>query len=303
MRFIHSSVKMRFIHSSVKILERIIASQLVAYFDAYDLLPAHQSGFRRNHSTETLLVCLLSDLHSAMDAGHVSLLALFDISSAFDSVDHSILLQHLSTSFGLTDKPLEWLRSFLSERINCVTFGSSRSAWVHAPFGVPQGSVLGPLLYIIYTADIGALLSSHGLLHQLYADDVQAHTHCPPDCAVTMVRQLCLAMDSLSGCLASNRLLLNPTKTQFIWLGNRRRLANIDRCLVAETFPHLVFCDNVRDLGIILDQELNFLAHVHQLTRRCYHRRRPGVNFGGGTGKKFRRPRFLNDVFRKKIPI
>ena len=66
--------------------------------------------------------------HSAMDAGHVSLLALFDVSSAFDSVDHSILLQRLSTSFGLSDKPLEWLRSFLSERTNCVTFGSSRSA-------------------------------------------------------------------------------------------------------------------------------------------------------------------------------
>ena len=85
-----------------------------------------------------------------------------NVSSAFDSVDHSILLQRLSTSFGLTDKPLEWLCSFLSERTNCVTFGSSRSAWVLAPFGVPQGSVLGPLLYIIYTADIGALLSSHG---------------------------------------------------------------------------------------------------------------------------------------------
>src|SRR6218665_1068106 len=251
-----------------KILERIIASQLVAYFDAYDLLPAHQSGFRRNHSTETLLVGLLSDLHSAMDAGHVSLLALFDVSSAFDSVDHSIHLHRLSTSFGLTDKPLEWLRSFLSERTNCVTFGSSRSAWVHATFGVPQGSVLGPLLYIIYTADIGALLSSHGLLHQLYADDVQAYTHCPPDCAVTMVRQLSIAMDSLSGCVVSNRLLLNPTETQFIWLGSRRRLANVDRCLVAETFPHLVFCDTVRDLGI------NFSVHINQLTRSCYYQLR-----------------------------
>ena len=72
---------------------------------------------------------------------------------------------------------------------------------------------------------------------------------------------------SLSGCLASNRLLLNPTKTQFIWLGCHRRLTNVDRCLVAETFPHLVFCDTVRDL----DQELNFSVHINQLTRSCYY--------------------------------
>src|SRR6218665_3188124 len=258
-----------------KILECIIARQLVAYFDADDLLPAHQYGFRRNHSTETLLVRLVSDLHSAMDAGHVSLLALFDVSSAFDSVDHSILLQRLSTSFGLTDKPLEWLRSFLSERTNCVTFGSSRSAWVHAPFDFLHHSVID--CFCIY--NVQCLYSryrdasfSHGLLHQLYADNAQAYTHYPPDCAVTTVSQLCLAVDALSGCQASNRLLLNPTKTQFIWLGSRRRLANVefDRCLVDEAFPELVFCDTVRDLGIILDQELNFSAQINQLTRSCY---------------------------------
>src|SRR6218665_1037656 len=99
-------------------------------------------------------------------------------------------------------------------------------------------------------------------------------THCPPDCAVAMVRQLCLAMDSLSGCLASNRILLNPTKTQFIWVGSRRRLANVDRCLVTETFLRLVFCDTVRDLGIILDQELNFSAQINQFTRICYYQLR-----------------------------
>src|SRR6218665_394588 len=86
--------------------------------------------------------------------------------------------------------------------------------------------------------------------------------------------QLCLAMNSLSGCLASNRLLLNPTKTQFICLGSRRRLANVDRCLVTETFPHLVFCDNVRDLGFILDQELSFSSHINQLIRSCYYQLR-----------------------------
>ena len=88
---------------------------------------------------ETLLLRLLSDFYCAMDHGQVTLIALFDYHSAFDSVDHSILLQRLSTSFGLVDQPLEWLRSFLSERTNCAVVGSSRSLWVPASFSVPQG--------------------------------------------------------------------------------------------------------------------------------------------------------------------
>ena len=124
-----------------KILQRIIANQLLAYLDGNGLLPSYQSGFRKNHSTETLILRLFSYLYGAMDTGLISLLALFDVSSAFDCVDHDILLQRLSTSFGLMDQPLAWLRSFLSERTNSVLFGTSRSVWVPAPFGVPQGSV------------------------------------------------------------------------------------------------------------------------------------------------------------------
>ena len=103
-----------------------------------ELIPSQQSGFRRNHSTETLLLRLLSDFYSAIDRGQVTLLALFDVSSAFDSVDHSILLQRLSTSFGLVDQPLEWLRSFLTDHSNCVVLGSSRSLWVPALLGCPR---------------------------------------------------------------------------------------------------------------------------------------------------------------------
>src|SRR6218665_2900308 len=97
------------------------------------MFPSNQSGFRRNHSTETLLLRLLSDFYSAMDRSHVTLLALFDVSSAFDSVDHSILIQRLATSFGLVDQPLAWLKSFLADRSNCVVLGQSRSSWACAP--------------------------------------------------------------------------------------------------------------------------------------------------------------------------
>ena len=104
-----------------------------------------------------------------MDRGHVTLLALFDVSSAFDSVDHSsILIQRLTTSFGLVGQPLAWLKSFLSDRSSCVVIGLSRSSWVPAPFGVP-------LHYLLYTADIGPLLTQLGLLHHLFADDVQVY--------------------------------------------------------------------------------------------------------------------------------
>lgn len=124
------------------------------------------------------------------------------------------------------------------------------------------------------TAGIGALLESYGLLHQLYADDVQAYTHCTSDQAVAAVAQMCLAMDALSAWLASNRLLLNASKTQFIWLGGGRRLAGVDRSSVAIAFPHICFQDSVRDLGVILDQELSFSLHINQLTRSCYYQLR-----------------------------
>src|SRR6218665_416904 len=124
---------------------RIIANQLLVYLDVNGLLPPLQSGFRRNHSTETLLVRLLSDFYGAMDCGQITLLALFDVSAAADLVDHSILLNRLSVSFGLIGKPLEFLRSFLTDRTHCAVVGSSRSSWVPALFGVPQRSVLGPL--------------------------------------------------------------------------------------------------------------------------------------------------------------
>src|SRR5688572_12161830 len=90
-----------------KISERIVANQLTAYLDMHGLLHPLHSGFRRNHSTETLLVCLLSDFYGAMECGQITLLALFDVSSTFDSVDHSILTHRLSVSFGLTGRPLE----------------------------------------------------------------------------------------------------------------------------------------------------------------------------------------------------
>src|SRR6218665_1594054 len=163
-----------------KTLERLVSLQLLPYLEQSGLIPSMQSGFRAHHSTETALLSLLSDIYTAMDKSHVTLLALFDASSAFDVLDHAILLQRLETCFGLSGSPLNWFRSYLSDRSQMVILGDTRSSWVPVQFGVPQGSVLGPLLYILLTADISHLFAKYSASVHLYADDVQAYVHGPP---------------------------------------------------------------------------------------------------------------------------
>jgi hypothetical protein len=116
---------------------------MLRYLDKDNLLPTFQSGFRKGHSTETLLVRLLS---GAIDRSQVILLALFAVSTAFDTVDHDIILRRLSTSFGLSGNFLDWNVSYLHHRSFSAVYVPTRTPCVPVPFGLPQESVLGPLL-------------------------------------------------------------------------------------------------------------------------------------------------------------
>ena len=111
---------------------------------------------------------MLADIYSAIDKAQVTLLALFDVSAAFDMVDHDILLQRLESSYGLNGVPLLWFQSYLSGRTQMVIAGNSRSNWVPVLLGVPEGSVLGPLLFILYTADITSLFTNYSATGHLF---------------------------------------------------------------------------------------------------------------------------------------
>jgi len=135
-----------------KTLERLVSRQLESHLSFCDLLPRHQSAYRKGHSTETALVKVCSDLITSMDNGCHDLLALLDLSSAFDTVDREILIERLSRSYAVRGEVLEWIRNYVTRRSFkfIVRYNGSESMKRSLLYGVPQGSVLGPLLFILY---------------------------------------------------------------------------------------------------------------------------------------------------------
>jgi len=147
------------------------------YLTSYDFLPTLQSGFQSGHSTES---AVLSAIMEAVDIGDVGILAQLDLLAAFDTVDHDILLSRLQQTFGVDGAAHWWFRSYLHGRTQYVRRGNDWSSTTRLLCGLPQGSVLGPVLFILYIVDLIPLIERHNLLPHLYADDTQVSGSCHP---------------------------------------------------------------------------------------------------------------------------
>jgi hypothetical protein len=164
-----------------KVLEKVVAKRLDDHITKYSLHDTLQSAYRQGHSTETALLKIQNDVAQALDGKSMVVLVMLDLSAAFDVIDHPILLERLQYSFGVTSDALGWIQSYLSDRRQRVTAGTGCSQDQLMECGVPQGSVLGPKAYSMYTKPVGHIIRRHGLAYHCYADDTQIYFTIKPN--------------------------------------------------------------------------------------------------------------------------
>uniref|UniRef100_A0A670ISM5 Reverse transcriptase domain-containing protein n=1 Tax=Podarcis muralis TaxID=64176 RepID=A0A670ISM5_PODMU len=204
-----------------KVIEWVVAEQFQARLEDADHLDPFQSGFRPHHGTETALVALVDDLRQARDKGESCFLVLLDLSAAFDTIDHNILLDRLE-GLGAGGTVIQWFRSFLLGRVQKVVVGDECSDPWALTCGVPQGSVLSPMLFNIYMKPLGEIIRGFGLGVHQYADDTQLYLSFKSE-PVKAVKVLCECLEAVGGWMVANGLKLNPDKTEVLFLGNRGR--------------------------------------------------------------------------------
>ena len=206
-----------------KNLERVVAVQLQTHLDEAGLMTAFQSAYRKHHSTESALLNIQNVILLNMAKGSVTALTLLDLSAAFDTIYHTILLDRLNVYYGLSELALGWFKSYLSGRTHSVRVGSTLSHPAALHYGVPQGSVLGPILFSLYTNPIGSIIHSHSSInYHFYANDTQLYITLSPENFSHSIQKLKNCLNDIQNFMFANKLKLNPDKTKFILIGSQK---------------------------------------------------------------------------------
>lgn len=253
-----------------KVLERAVASQLTDFLSNNNLYDPFQSGFRSFHSTETALTRVVNDLLLAIDSNSTSVLLLLDLSAAFDTIDHSILLNRLENYIGIRGSALSWFRSYLLGRSHRVFYNNVTSECCTVDFGVPQGSVLGPLLFSIYMLPLGDIIRKYGINFHCYADDTQIYIPVKPT-DHSQLQKLEACLSEIKRWMSLNFLLLNANKTEMLVIGPARHshlfentTVNFDGCVISQS-PY------VKNLGVKFDPTLSLELHIKETTRTAFY--------------------------------
>jgi hypothetical protein len=254
-----------------KILERIIHSRLSDHLHKFPSLSPFQSAYRKFHSTETALLRIQNDLLLATNKQKISALVLLDLSAAFDTIDHKILLDRLSRTFGITDNALSLLSSFLINRFQSVSLDSNLSNPSPLDTGVPQGSVLGPLLFSLYTSPLSLLLKNTPVSFHLYADDTQLYISFSSSDSTSNLAILSSTLDSVHAWLTANRLSVNPSKTEYLLVGTNQQRSKLISSSLLFQGNILTPSSTVQNLGVTFDADLSYHHHISKICSTSFY--------------------------------
>ena len=249
-----------------KVTERLVHGQLMEHLIRNNKLAAHQSGNRKLHSTETALLYVTDQLLQAMDNKKVSIMVLLDMSKAFDSIRHDILLSKLQ-NLDFSQGVLNWFQSYLSNRQQCVRIGDAVSKVLPLEFGVPQGSILGPVLFTIYVNDL--LSVPKRCLSASYVDDCKLYLSFSPAELPTSILALNEDLTRISQWCCKNSLLINPDKTKVLAVGLPQLLKKLSSFSITLFDKEITPVPVVKDLGVLLDTHLSYNQHITEIASKC----------------------------------
>ena len=253
-----------------KVLERIILQQLAEHIEEKSIYLESQSGFRKSHSTITVLLKLKDDIKLAMSRSEVTLSVFADFSKAFDTVDYRILIKQLS-NLGFSRKVLHLIRDYLSERKQYAQIDDKSSSKLDVQFGVPQGSILGPILFNLYVTTINTNGPSTYLL---YADDTTLLRHTKIQELQSAIESVQNEIDNINLWSEQNNLCLNAKKTKMAifstrQLAQRHSLADLVT-VIKSAGQDIEQVKNFKVLGVRFNEHLDWTEHVNHTLKSCF---------------------------------
>ena len=250
-----------------KILEKLIHDHIMSFFDTNNILCNKQNGFRPNHSTTNSIVDLTNDIYKEINDKNVTLAAFIDLKKAFDTVNHKILLEKL-LYMGIRGKSLAWIENYLTNRFQKTISNNILSKPGKIKCGVPQGSILGPLFFLVYINDIKNILGNVG--YQLYADDTVIY--CSDKTYEGSQKKLQSVINKFISWCAKNALTINTKKSKIMAFGSKNKIKNFKNINIMINNETLSNTPTYKYLGVHLDQTLNYKYHLDNLSNVINHK-------------------------------
>ena len=252
-----------------KLLERAALHQLLNHMDNNNLFCPIQSAYRPKHSTETALVKIQNDILLHLDSGKGVILVLLDLSAAFDTIDHTILMSRLQSRIGITGPALDWFHSYLADRYQCVHIQGQSSDSVPLVYGVPQGSVLGPFEFLIYMCPVYSIAEKHNISIHQYADDTQLYVAFDFDNQQESLRRMEACVNDIRTWMRLNKLKLNDDKTELIIIAPARHAHKVTINSIKIGDCTVKSSRTARNLGATFDDTMCLNQHISSLVKSC----------------------------------